>query len=92
MTQGTLSRRMTGEVEFGVDLVDRVCEATGISFVYVTTGIRETPAGPNGPDGGPQEVRPERLELPTFCSQGQNAQASDLTAPRLVAVSSQAAA
>lgn len=52
MTQGALSRRMTGHVEFGVDLVDQLCDVTGASFVYVTTGIRETPVGPNGPDGG----------------------------------------
>ena len=43
MTQGALSRRMTGNVEFGVDLLDSICEATGASFTYVTTGIKETP-------------------------------------------------
>lgn len=51
MTQAALSRRMTGDVEFGLDLIGRICEATEISFAYVVTGIRETPA-PGGPDGG----------------------------------------
>ena len=51
MTQGALSRRMTGDVEFGLDLVGRICDATGVPFAYVTTGIREAPTG-RGPDGG----------------------------------------
>lgn len=43
---------MTGSVEFGVDLLDQICEVTGVSFMYVTTGMKEAPAGPDGPDGG----------------------------------------
>lgn len=66
MTQGALSRRMTGHVEFGVDLIDQLCLATGASYTYVTTGIRETPAGPDGPDGGNGDVRPKGFEPLTF--------------------------
>ncbi|QHB37265.1 immunity repressor [Gordonia phage Gudmit] len=58
MTQGALSRRMTSHVAFSVDEVDELCAATGASYVYVTTGIRETPAGPQGPDGGDVSLLP----------------------------------
>lgn len=60
MTQGALSRRMTGHVEFTLDLIDQICEATGISFTYITTGIKETPASPDGPDGGLSGSAPSR--------------------------------
>lgn len=59
MTQPALSRRMTGDVPFDLDLLGRICDATGISFAYVTSGIRETP-GPEGPGGG--VVRHQGLE------------------------------
>ena len=51
MKQPALSRRMTGAVPFDLDLLGEICQATGISFAYVTSGIRETPS-PEGPDGG----------------------------------------
>lgn len=60
MTQAALSRRMTGHVEFGVDLLDQICEATGISFMFVTTGMKEAPAGPDGPDEGSSASAPSR--------------------------------
>lgn len=49
-TQQKLSRRMTGLKSWDLDELDDVCRAAGLSFTYVTTGIRELPA-PNGPDG-----------------------------------------
>ena len=50
-TQQKLSRRMTGLTAWDVNELDEVCEAAGVSFDYVTTGIREVPT-PRGPDGG----------------------------------------
>ena len=68
MTQAALSRRMTGDVKFGVDLIGQICDATGISFTYVTTGIREAPAGPDGSGegavgGAPSRARTEDLRI-----------------------------
>jgi transcriptional regulator with XRE-family HTH domain len=50
VTQQKLSRRMTGQTPWDVDELDAVCRAAGISFDYVTTGIRAIP-GPSGGDG-----------------------------------------
>lgn len=50
-TQQKLSRRMTGLTSWDVDELDEVCQAAGVSFAYVTTGIREIP-NPSGPDDG----------------------------------------
>lgn len=58
-TQQKLSRRMTGQTSWDVDELDIVCRAAGLSYVYVTTGIREIPGG-GGPGGS--EVRPKGLE------------------------------
>jgi hypothetical protein len=41
--QACLSRRMTGSVSWDVDLLDEFCSAAGISFDFVTTGIRDLP-------------------------------------------------
>ncbi|WP_311053112.1 helix-turn-helix domain-containing protein [Rhodococcus qingshengii] len=40
MTQQTLSARMTGKVEFGVEEVTRVCAFADLDLVYVMTGQR----------------------------------------------------
>jgi transcriptional regulator with XRE-family HTH domain len=48
VTQQKLSRRMTGHTPWDVDELDEVCRAAGVSFDYVTTGIRAVPT----PDGG----------------------------------------
>lgn len=88
VTRETFSRYLNGRQDAPLAVVRLVGMRTGVPVQWLLNG--ETPAGPR-PDGG-GDVRPEGFEPPTFCSQGQNAQASDLTAPRLVAVSSQAAA
>lgn len=49
-TQQKLSRRMTGLTAWDVDELDEVCQVAGVSFDYVTTGIREVPS-PRGPGG-----------------------------------------
>ncbi|MEV6449610.1 helix-turn-helix transcriptional regulator [Amycolatopsis sp. NPDC051716] len=68
MKQQALSRRMLGEVPFNLNEIYAVCEAAGLDTFYVLTGRRETPR-PGGPNEGlPMDVRPERLELPTFWS------------------------
>jgi transcriptional regulator with XRE-family HTH domain len=43
-TQQKLSRRMAGHVAWDVDELDEVCQAAGISFDFVTTGIQSRPA------------------------------------------------
>ncbi|SIH48142.1 Uncharacterised protein [Mycobacteroides abscessus subsp. abscessus] len=49
-TQQKLSRRMTGQTSWDVNELDQVCEAAGVSFVYVATGIKSLPGGgPTGP-------------------------------------------
>ena len=60
-----MSRRMTGKTPFDVNDLDIICESLGISFGFVTTGIR---ALPNGDDGGPDGggVRPKGFEPLTF--------------------------
>ena len=40
MTQQTLSARMTGKVEFGVEEVTRVCAFADLDLMYVMTGQR----------------------------------------------------
>ncbi|MBM4592269.1 helix-turn-helix domain-containing protein [Rhodococcus hoagii] len=87
MNQQTLSRRMTGEVEFKVDELDSLCQATGVSFTYVIAGIKETPAGPNGPDGG-SDVRPKGFEPLTSWSVTGSALASNVSSLRPRTVSS----
>ncbi|MHD0295032.1 helix-turn-helix domain-containing protein [Rhodococcus qingshengii] len=52
MTQQQLSTRLTGKVEFGVEELTKVCEATNIDLVYVVTGQRRSPRHPGGDDGG----------------------------------------
>lgn len=51
-TQQRLSRRMTGSTEWEITDLDEFCRRAGISFVYVTTGIREIVSHNPGPDGG----------------------------------------
>lgn len=48
-TQQALSRRMTGHVPFDVEELDLICGTVGISYEYVTTGIRAVPSGPPEP-------------------------------------------
>lgn len=49
MTQQTLSARMTGKVEFGVEEITRVCAFADLDLMYVMTGKRmprqESPDG-----------------------------------------------
>lgn len=45
--QPKLSRRMTGLIPWDVDTLSEFCTAAGISYDYVTTGIRELPEPPN---------------------------------------------
>lgn len=61
MTQQQLSGRLIGKIEFGVEELTRVCDATSIDLVYVMTGIRKNPRHPGGDDGG-QGVRPKGFE------------------------------
>ncbi|MBF6368367.1 helix-turn-helix transcriptional regulator [Nocardia puris] len=63
--QQALSRRLLGSVPFDLNEIHALCEAAEIDVFYVLTGRRETPR-PGGPNEGLEEVRPERLELPTF--------------------------
>jgi len=51
-TQQKLSRRMTGLTAWDVDELDEVCQVAGISFDFVTTGIRAIPAPPRGDGDG----------------------------------------
>ena len=48
VTQQKLSRRMTGQTPWDVDELDEVCRVAGVSFDYVTTGIRAIPEPPPG--------------------------------------------
>lgn len=50
VTQPALHRRMSGQTLFDLDLVARIAQATGIDYVYLVTGIKET-ARPRGPGG-----------------------------------------
>jgi len=43
---------MTGSTPWDVDELDEVCQASGVSFDYVTTGIRAIPNPDGGPGGG----------------------------------------
>lgn len=48
LTQSKLARRMTGQVAFSIDELDAICDALGIRFEWLTTGV-----GPvYDPDGG----------------------------------------
>jgi transcriptional regulator with XRE-family HTH domain len=65
MSQPALSRRMTGQLPFDVAELDLICDTLGISFDYITTGIREVPAprppGQWGERGGdPEDGAPSR--------------------------------
>ncbi|WP_207551473.1 helix-turn-helix domain-containing protein, partial [Mycobacteroides abscessus] len=60
-----ISRRISGEIPWDVDELDRACESTGISYAYVTAGIRPVP------DGGPGGSSPRPgLPLPDGATQG----------------------
>lgn len=50
-TQPWISRRLNATVAFSVDELDLLCETLGISFNYVTAGIRALPGRPDGDDG-----------------------------------------
>ncbi|WP_109557922.1 helix-turn-helix domain-containing protein, partial [Mycobacteroides abscessus] len=63
-TQQKLSRRMTGQTPWDVNELDEVCEASGVSFVYVATGIKALPGGPGGSSPRPG------LPLPDGATQG----------------------
>ena len=45
--QQRYSRRMTGKTPWPIDELYEFCNAAGISFAYVATGIRPVPSGPN---------------------------------------------
>lgn len=51
ISQDRMSRRMTGKTPFDVNDLDLICRELGISFNFVTTGIRELPSGPPGGGG-----------------------------------------
>ena len=53
MTQQALSQRMQLQVDFRVNELDAICESTGASFEYVTTGIRAVPSEPPQPPKPP---------------------------------------
>jgi hypothetical protein len=52
--QPKLSRRMTGDVPWDVNTLGEFCTAAGISYDYVTTGIRELPDPPHPTERGQQ--------------------------------------
>ncbi len=56
-----ISRRLSGQTALNTDELELIENVTGISAAYLLTGIEETPAGPNGPDGG-SVVRHQGLE------------------------------
>lgn len=39
-----ISRRISGEIPWDVDELDRACRATGMSYHYITAGTRPLPA------------------------------------------------
>jgi transcriptional regulator with XRE-family HTH domain len=43
LTQAFMSRRLTGHVSFHIDELDLICTRLGISYEYVTTGMRPLP-------------------------------------------------
>ncbi|NOS27754.1 helix-turn-helix domain-containing protein [Mycobacteroides abscessus] len=60
-----MSSRISGKVAWAVDELDRACAGTGISYIYVTAGIRPVP------DGGPGGSSPRPgLPLPDGATQG----------------------
>lgn len=79
-TQQKLSRRMTGMTPWDVDELDDVCAAAGISFDYVTTGIREIPT-PKGPDGGGVVEPPRGIEPLTYSLQATQQGPERITIP-----------
>ncbi len=66
LAQQYVSRRMTGATDWKVGELDDFCAAAGISFGYVTTGVRPIPGKNDGPDGGGGVVRPKGFEPLTF--------------------------
>jgi transcriptional regulator with XRE-family HTH domain len=56
MSQQKFSRRMTGNVKFDVEELDDLCRRLGISFEYITSGIRALPGGPGGETGQPSDL------------------------------------
>jgi len=75
MSQPALSRRMTGQMPFDVAELDLICDNLGISFDYITTGIREVIEPPPSPrrrevwggdpkDGAPSSKRRRRTQKP----------------------------
>ncbi|QDF69399.1 XRE family transcriptional regulator [Mycobacteroides chelonae] len=63
-TQQKLSRRMTGQTPWGVNELDEVCEASGVSSVYVATGIKSLPNGDDdGTAGAPTRARTWDLRI-----------------------------
>lgn len=62
MTQQALSQRMSHHVDFRLRELRAICDETGASYEYVTTGIREVPdpAHPSHPRGGPSHRTPTR--------------------------------
>lgn len=47
ISQDKISRRMSGKNPFNIDELEELCDGLGISFDYVTTGIRALPTPPN---------------------------------------------
>ncbi|WP_207555076.1 helix-turn-helix domain-containing protein, partial [Mycobacteroides abscessus] len=67
LAQQYVSRRMTGATDWKVGELDDFCAAAGISFGYVTTGVRQLP-GNDDPSGNDGVVRPKGFEPLTFWS------------------------
>lgn len=44
--QQWLSRRLTGVTDWAVGELEQTCQALGLSFTYITTGIRQIPPMP----------------------------------------------
>lgn len=54
-----MSTRISGKVAWAVDELDRACAGTGISYIYVTAGIKPVPdRGPGGGGDNPGEANP----------------------------------
>ncbi|WP_167489657.1 helix-turn-helix domain-containing protein [Nocardia terpenica] len=41
MTQSAMSRRVNGDTSFTIEELDRVADAIGTTFLYLSTGIKE---------------------------------------------------
>jgi len=66
-TQAFLSRRLTGRVPFHVDDLETICTTLGLSFEYITSGIRgvedHPPSPPKPPSSAPQPRKAPRRRL-----------------------------